>query len=460
MSLHQFLSILRARRGVAALILLATLALALVWVLVRPASYTARAPVLVDVRLDPVANNPYQGPLPSNFMTTQIDIIKSERVAERVVQMLPKDQAPLKALVDPAQKKANPTAWIAYQITQTLDVKPARESNVINISWTGRSPAEAARVANAFAQAYLETSLDIKTDPMKKYAVWFDDQVKAAREKLEGSQRKLSDFQEKAGILSADEKGDFETERLKELSAQLMAAQGRARGGSPDAQSASMGSPLVNNLRAEVARMEAKVQQGAATMGARHPQMQAMQAELGAMRSRLGSETERAGSSAGASHAASKARQAELEKALAEQKQRVLGLNKQRGELSILQREVDSAQKAYETVSASAAQSHLQSMTNQTNVMRLASAVEPMEKTGPTGSQAMMIAAVAGTLLAIAGALLLELGNRRIRSADDLSMVTHLPILASIPAAGVPRNPLRLPAMPRISLASRRSLPA
>ena len=456
MSLQQFLSILRARRAVAGLILLATLSLALVWVLVRPASYTARAPVLVDVRVDPLSNNQYQPPMPASFMSTQIDIIRSERVAERAVALLPKDQAPLKGIIEASQKKPNPAAWAARLLSMTLDVKPARESNIINISWTGRTPVEAALVANAFAQAYLETSLDIKTDPAKKYAVWFDAQVKAAREKLEASQRQLSDFQEKAGIVSADEKADFETERLKELNTQLMQAQGRAVQGGESA----MGNPLVNSLRGEVARLEAKVSQGAATMGARHPQMLAMQAELNALRSRMGSESERAGAFAGNSRAASKARVAELERAVAEQKGRVLALNKQRGELSILQREVDSAQKAYETVSASAAQSHLQSMSNQTNVMRLASAVEPMEKAGPSGMQAMMIAAAAGLILAIATALLLELGNRRIRSADDLSMVTHLPILASIPASGMAPPALRLPSIPRLALASRRSLPA
>src|SRR6201999_187823 len=114
---------------------------------------------------------------------------------------------------------------------------------------------EAALVANAFAQAYLETSLDIRTDPAKKYAVWFDGQVKVARDRLEAAQRKLSDFQEKASIVSADEKADFETERLKELNLQLMQAQGRGLRGEGEGGG---NSALVANLRGEVARMEAK----------------------------------------------------------------------------------------------------------------------------------------------------------------------------------------------------------
>ena len=456
MSLLQFFTILRARRGIAALILLSTMALALAWVLFKPAHYTARAPVLVDVRSDPVGTTPthVQGVVAPSFMTTQIDIVRSDRVAERVAQMLPADRPPMKALREEAQRNAHPPTWIANALRQGLEVKPARESNIINIAWTGRSPAEAAQVANAFAQAYLETNLEIRTDPARKYASWFDEQVKVSRERLEKAQAKLSDFQQKSGILSSDERGDFEHTRLQELSQQLMVAQGRGRGGSSAAASES---PLVNTLRQEVARMESKVGEASATMGSNHPQMQRLQAELSAMRGRLNQESARVGSVADGSAAASKAREREIQAAINDQKQRVLSLGKQRGELNVLQREVDAAQKAYETVSASAAQSHLQAVSNQTNIMRLASAVEPLDPAGPSPKLALLVAAIAGTLLAIAGALLLELLNRRVRSADDLSTFTQLPILATVPASTGAFLALGVPASRRLSL-SRRSL--
>jgi chain length determinant protein EpsF len=457
MSLLQFFSILRARRGLAGLVLLVTVALAVAWAVLRPTHYTAHAPVLVDVRMDPVGTTPLQGMVSPSFVSTQIDIVKSERVAQRAIKLLPADQPPLKAWSEEAAKKPKPQAWLTHQIQQKLEVKPARESNIINISWTGSTAAEAASVANAFAEAYLETSLEIRTDPAKKYADWFEEQVKASRDRLEKAQTRLSDFQQKSGILSADERGDFEPTRLKDLSAQLLALESRGRRGGENS-AAVMESPLVNNMRADVAKLEAKVQEASATMGSAHPKMRQMQAELAAMRSRLASESSRVGSAASSSYAANKARERELQQALADQKTRVLSMNKQRGELSVLQRDVDTAQKAYETVSASAAQSRLQSLTTQTNVMRLASAEEPQDPTGPSPLQALLVAILAGTLLAIATALLLELLNRRVRSIEDLTMVTQLPILAAVPAAASVFSAPRLPASRRLALAGRRSL--
>jgi capsular polysaccharide biosynthesis protein len=108
--------------------------------------------------------------------------------------------------------------------------------------------------------------------------------------------------------------------------------------------------------------------------------------------------------------------------------------NRHRDELSVLRKDVETAQRAFEAVSERASQSKLQALTTQTNIQRLATAVEPLEARGPSAKVALGIAGVAGLLLAIAFAVLLELINRRVRSVDDLAMATHLPILASVPA--------------------------
>jgi polysaccharide biosynthesis transport protein len=471
MSLHQFFSILLARRRLAGLILFATLALALAWIALRPTYYTARAPVLVDVRTDPTGASAIQGMVAPSFMATQIDIVRSDRVAQRVVEMLRIDKQPgeMDRWQDATSGKGSPQAWFARELQTDLDVKPARESNIINISWKGTSPAQAALVANAFAQAYLDTSLELKTDPARGYAAWFEDQVKAARQNLANAQAKLSAFQERTGIVSADEKVvDYETARLNELSsaltvvqAQTTESQGKRAAGGRDTVAEVMQSPLINTLRADIAKLEAKVQEGGAYLGANHPQMQRMQAELGSLRGRLASETSRITTSVDTSYQVGKSRERELLAALGAQKARVIALNKQRGELSLLQRDVESAQKAFETVSASASQSRLQSLTNQTNVMRLAPAVEPIEASGPTKKQALLVAGIAGLLLAISGAVLAELMNRRVRSVEDMTMIAQLQVLATVPGTSAQSvlMPLRLPSTTRrLALAGRRSL--
>jgi polysaccharide biosynthesis transport protein len=442
MNLNQFLSILRARRGLFLAIFLTTIAVALAWVLLRPNYYTARAPILVDIRSqDPLAQPSYQSIVPASYMATQIDIARSDRVAQRVVEMIGMDKD-AKAVED--WKKAtggrgDMKSWMASELQSGLDVKPARESNIINVTWTGRSPQEAAKVANAFSQAYLDIALDIKTDPAKKYSSWFDEQLKFARDRLEQAQGRLTAYQQKTGVISADGV-DMESQRLNELSSQLTMVQGQLtdvankRNAGASSVAETMSSPLINSLKADIARQEARIQEASANLGARHPQMIRMQDELRAMRSRLGQETGSIGSSINTAYEVGKARERELQAAVAAQRARVMQFNRYRDELSVLRKDVETSQKAYEAVAERASQSKLQALTTQTNIQRLATAVEPLEAKGPTTKVALAVAAFAGLLLALAGAILMELLNRRVRSVDDLSLATHLPILATVPA--------------------------
>lgn len=445
MTLSQFFSILRARWGIALLILLTTVALAYAWIALRPANYTARAAVLVDVRSsDPVPGSRQEGMISPSYMATQIDIVGSARVAQRVVQMLQLDQAPEASQQwrEATLGRGSVQEWLAGQLHSSLEVKPARESNIINITWSGQTPAEAARVANAFAQAYLDTSLELKTEPARRYAAWFEEQLAASRQNLEKAQGRLTAYQQRSGMV-ASAGLDYETARLNEISSQLTAIQGQTtdsrtkRGVSADSVAEVMQSQLINGLKVDISKLEAKIQESAANLGSSHPQMIRWEGELNSLRGKLTAETSRVTASINTAYQVGKGRERELQDALNVQKGRVMTINRQRDEYGLLFRDVESAQRAFETVSASAAQSRLQSLTTQTNLTRLTPAAEPLKPSGPSARQALIIATIGGGLLAVAGALMLELLRRRIRSAEDLSMATQLPVLASVP--GNPR---------------------
>jgi succinoglycan biosynthesis transport protein ExoP len=457
MTLHQFLLILRARYRVALLIILLAISAALAVSLLLPKKYTAQTAVLVDIRTpDPVAGGaPLQGVVAPSYMATQVDIIGGDRVAQRVVKMLKLDETPTtkERWMEATEGRGTLEGWLADSLQKRLDVRPARESNVINITYKGSDPEDAANIANAFAQAYLEINLALKTEPARIYAEWFDGQTKTSRAKLEEAQARLSEYQQKAGIVSSDERVDYETTKLADLSSQLTTVQGDTtdsqskRASRGDTIAEVMQSPLINGLKADVARQEAKVQETSVRLGENHPERQRAESELAALKSRLNSETARINASIETTYRVGKDRERELQGAVGAQKARVLALNKQRDELNVYRRDVESAQRAYEAVSQSASQTRLQSLTNQTNVVRMNVATPPVNPSSPRLLVNLLIAAFGGTLLGVACALLLELTNRRVRSAEDLVQMLGLPVLASISSgagAGRLNGPRRL----------------
>jgi polysaccharide biosynthesis transport protein len=455
MTLHQFLLLLQARWRVALFIPLVAILAALAVSLVLPKKYTAQTAVLVDIRSpDPVAGAAVSGVVAPSYMATQVDIIAGDRVAQRVVKALRLDENPdiKEQWMSATQGRGSMEAWLVDSLQQSLDVRPSRESNVINITYKGNTADSAAETANAFAQAYLDVNLALKTEPARLYAVWFEEQTKASRVKLEDAQARLSNFQQKAGIVSSDERTDYETAKLGELSSQLTAVQGETtdsqskRAGRGDTVAEVMQSPLINSLKTDVAKLESKVQEMSVNLGANHPSRQSAESELASVKSRLASETARISASIETTYRVGKDRERELQGAVGAQKTRVLALNKQRDELNVYRRDVEAAQRAYENVSQSASQTRLQSLTNQTNAVRLNTAVAPLLPSSPKILMNLLIAAFGGTFLGVAVALLLELANRRVRSPEDLSQMLDLPVLASISSSRVKGE---LPGAPR-----------
>ncbi len=451
MTLHQFLLILHARFRVALMVAVGCIVLALIVSLLLPRTYTAQTSVLVDVRTpDPLTGAAaMQGLVAPSYMATQVDIISGDRVAQRVVKMLKLDEdADLqKEWRQATQGRGSLVEWIAGALQRRLDVHPARESNVINITYKGSDADMTANVANAFAQAYLDINLALRTEPAKVYAEWFEGQARTQRARLEEAQARLSDFQQKAGLVSTDERLDSETARLADLTSQLTQVQGQntdaqsKRNSRGDTVAEVMQSPVVAGLKSDISRQEAKVREANTYLGPNHPQLQRMQSELAGLRAQLNAETARINNAIETTYRVGRDRERELQSAVAGQKARVMMLNKQRDELSVYRRDVEAAQRAYDDVTKSASQTRLQSLSNQTNVVRLNTAAAPLEPSSPRTRMNLLVAAFGGTLLGIGVALLLELMHRRVRSAEDISQVLDVPVLARLhgPSGGEQR---------------------
>lgn len=448
MTLQHFLRILRARYLVVVITFLVVVGGVATVSVLLPKQFTASSAVVLDVKSpDQVTGMVLQGMMAPAYMATQIDIINSDRVAKAVVKLLKMDtSAAIRAQwQEDTEGKGDLTDWLANLLQKKLEVKPSRESNVIHIMYTGNDPAFAAAVANAFTQAYIDVNLDLRLAPARQYAAFFEEQTKAAREKLETAQAALSTYLQENGITSADERLDFEMAKLNETSSQLTGVQGQTTDSQSKRQSAKadtvaevMQSPLINGLKADIARLEAKLTESNVNLGKNHPQTLRSESELGALKVQLDAEIRKINSAIETTYQVSKQRERQLLGALATQKSRVLILNKQRDEINVLRREIESAQRAFELVSQRASQTSIESQTNQTNISVLNAAVAPVDPSKPRVLLNVLISILAGPLLGIGLALALELTRRYVRSAEDVVEALGVPLLGSVGSAHVP----------------------
>jgi protein tyrosine kinase modulator len=444
MSFAQLLLILRARIWGVLVVFLLVVGTTVVVTLLLPKKYTATASIVVDVRLpDPIlgAILPLIG---SGYMTTQIDILTSDKVAMQVVKDLRLDQNPTaREEYELSTGGQGPIElWLARLLRRHLDVKPARDSNVLEISYTGVDPKFAAVIVNAFAKAYMDTSLAMRVEPARQYASWFDDQIKILRDNLEKAQTHLSDYQRKTGIVATDERIDVESARLSELSTQLVVVQtqsadsrsrqSQVRGGSSETMQEVLSHPLIQGLKADIARLEAKLQDLRAQYGRNHPQLERTEAELQSLKEKLDIEMTKVITGIATTNRVNTQREAEIRRELEAQRAKVMAMKQQRDEQVVLVREVESAQRAYDAVSNRLTQTTLESQSSQTNIYLLSSAVEPNRHSRPRLLLNVVAAIVLGLVLGIGVAVGREIIDRRVRSEIDLVGVFDAPVLARI----------------------------
>lgn len=445
MTIVQLFSILRARWRISVAVFLLVVTAVVGVSLLLPKQYTAVASVVADAKPDPVSALMYPGVVSPGFMATQVDVIRSDRVALRVVRLLKLTENPQirEQWLKESKGEGNLETWLSESFQRNMDVKPSRESSVIEVTYKAPDPRFAAALANAFIQAYIETTLELKVDPAKQYTTFFVTRTKDAREMLEKAQTRLSDFQKDKGIIANDERLDVENTRLNELSSQLVALQAMsAESGSRQVQAAGnsfdriqevLSNPLIGGLKSDLARAEVRLQELNAKFGENHPQVQEAKANIAEVKSKVEAETRRVTGGVSVSNTINRQREADVRGSLAAQRSKVLQLKATRDEGSVLLRDVENAQRAYDAVQARFNQTSLESQTTLSNVNFLTQAVPPIRPSSPKTTLNALMAVFIGTLLAVGAGLGMELADRRVRTPQDLLTSLGLPILGVMP---------------------------
>ena len=449
MNLTTLMSILLARKGVIIVTCLLALAGALALTLLTPHTYTATTDLLIDSRgVDPISGQAQPGRITASYLATQADVIRSRNVAGKVIAELNLEANPAiaKALTLQGDSALDQRRMLGF-LAQGLGVTPKRDSSVLTISFQAQDPALTAEVANAFARAYMITNLELRIEPAKQTSQWYNQQLTGLRNELIAKQNALSTYQEKHNILASSDRLDLESAKLADLSSMLIAVQSERLNSQSrseqiantkvgDLKSRAMDNPQVQTLAANLAQAQARLGEVARQVGKNHPQYRQAASEVDTLKKQMNLMLEVISGSLRSSVELAMAREEQLKAELAQQKELVLQLSRNRNPLALLKQEADNAQAAYDAALARSAQSRLESQIATTDVAVLNSALTPSHPTAPKTAMTLVLALVAGLLAGLALALGWEWLDQRIRHPLDLQQGLGLAVLAYIPREG------------------------
>lgn len=444
----QMASMIAARRGTITKTLLTTIIITVVITLLLPKTYTASSDVFLDYKgNDPINGRLFSPMLDESYMQTQLDMIKSQPVAEKVIDALDLERtAEYRAKVE-RNGEARAHAQMIKKINEQTQVITRRSSRVIEVAYAADTPEMARDLANAVVRAYVELNQQISTAAARSRREQYNAQLEQLRKEADSIQQKLTAYQQQVGIIDPNERNDLQSRQLGDLMSSLITVknqqqEAQARKSATDILLNSgvlinelpeiAQRPNINDLKSKLSDVNRRLADVQDVLGAKHPKTVSLIAERNDIIARIFQESQSALESQQVDVRKLSLQEASLQKEVDNQRAKLLEQKQHRDTITSYQRQLDSVERVYNTALAKYDEILMASNINTFDLSVLRVAEAPTTHSKPLLFQNLAASIVIGLALGLCLALLYELGQRRVRCEDDLVRGVHMPLIGHI----------------------------
>ncbi|MDZ4251275.1 MAG: polysaccharide biosynthesis tyrosine autokinase [Sulfuritalea sp.] len=405
------------------------------------------------------------------YYQTQAEILKSEELARRIVSKMKLVDHPV---MDPRQqldsgfslKKLVPASWfgeddsekfspeqlqaaVVGRFKKELTIELVRNSQLIRISYESPDKEFAANAANWVADGFIEADMDARLAMTQKAGAWLTERLTGLRKKLEESERALQQFRERERIIDAKGVAQSGASRqLEQLSEGLVSARQKraeAEAAYQQVQSAQKSkldiesipaiqkSALYAQLKGVETAAESRLADAGKKYGPEHPKRQTADAEYRAARANTRRQIDTIVTSITKEYELARAHESAVERALAQSKGDILGMNRKEYELGVLEREVASNKSLYEMFTTRMKETNVAGDLQSPIARVVDPAVVRAAPYSPKKLRIIGIAAVVGLILGVMLALLLEYLDNTIKNAEDVDTKLRQSMLGQLP---------------------------
>lgn len=444
--------------------------------------YTATANVMLDTRQEQVVNVEavLSGlPADSSVVDTEVEILKSRRLAERVVNALQLSQDPefnselappsvlsnikdsVLGVISSAKPRDIPDDPVAQQKAQErivdavlgrLSVRRAGLTYVINVSFESESPTKAATIANKFAELYLLEQLEAKFDATQQANSWLNSRLEGLRQQVLSDEAAVQNYRIANNLLSAAGTNLTETEisnynqSLAEARAQVAEDEARlstarsqlSRGSTGDDLGEALSSPVIQKLREQRATVSAKVADLQGRYGERHPEMLTANRQLTDIDAQIQAEIQRIISNLEAQVQVSRQRAAAISGSLSNARGTLVGNNQAQVRLNELERTAEASRTLYESYLNRYKETSSQQGIEQSDARVVSSATIPTGQSSPKVPRNLALGLMLALGCGLAAVVLAEMLDAGLATAEDVehrldvSYLGAIPLLASV----------------------------
>jgi capsular exopolysaccharide synthesis family protein len=394
------------------------------------------------------------------FLATQIQVLQSDNMAWQTVEQLGLDRnqgstAPKGAAqASAAQAAAARKAALIGDLRGGLDVKPLKDSRIVEVSYESSDPELAARIVNALVSNYIEFSFRARYDFTRHASVWMEQQLEDLRAKVEKSQQALVDYERQNLIINVGDKQNITEQRLQDLSRDYTTAQSdRVQKESVyDLAKSNEGqigiivqNELLVRLEEKYTDLKTAYADASAQYGPNFPKVVRLRDQLNEMQSMIDKQRKQAIQKVRNDYLAALGRENLLAAAIAKQKGEVGQLNQRMIEHNILKREFETNQQLYENLLQRLKDATISAGLQATNIHVIDQAMPPTSPIRPNKTRNILASLLVGLILGVTLAFVQEALDSSVRSTEEAERLINAPALAVIP---VDRNGHRRKQLP------------
>lgn len=378
---------------------------------------------------------------------TEVGSIHSRDIAGMVADQLGLAHDPTFELPKTADGRgADRREVVIDKLLQEFTVARKPQTYLVSLEYRDPDPERAAAIANSFADAYLRSSVDRRVGTASRQAETLDQNLSTLSAQVQAADAEVARYRAQAGISEGSSSGTITDQQVAPLSSQLATAEATAaaarakveaaraqiaRGGL-DAVSSVLDSSVITNLRsqrADVLRQQAEIE---ARYGPKHPDYVRITQQLAQVDRQLDQEAHRIVSGLQADADASDAAAASLRGQLARLKGEQASDTRAAVTADSLQRQADAKRAVYNRLAEAAQQTSEEGRSAEPQGFVVQRAIVPDRPVSPNKPLFLFIGLLAGGLIGVALALLLEILATGIRSAGEIEEL-GIPYLASVP---------------------------
>jgi capsular exopolysaccharide synthesis family protein len=460
--------LLRRRRLIGTMVAIAAL-LALIGSFVATPIYRASVLVQIDLETDKVVE--FEGVTagmgdPKDFYETQYELLKSRSLARRVIDQLglrsSKTFAPaagpsfvrdtiasVKSLLSSAPQ--GPAAEeegldLESLFLENLNVTPVKNSRLVLIEYDSPDPQEAAAVANAVAENYVNTTLERRYDASAYAKSFLEERILKVRQSLEESELKLVEYAKQRQIVDLDDRLALMMDTLKEMGRQQIVAESERMAAESEYQQLARGgtagtvglleSPVIQTLKERQAALSAEYQDKLKVFKPGYPKMQALQQQIAETERQIAAESANVGGAARATYEAKLQQEGKLAQRINEIKSEILSIQEGSTDYQSLKREVDTNRQLYDGLLQRIKEVGVVAGIGTNNISIVDAAEVPRDQHSPNLKKNLAIAIVLGLFLGIALAFMIETLDDSVKSTDEVERRIGAPVLSLIPWMG------------------------